>query len=132
MLASILAFLVSMPAKVWAYAILTLVLVCLFFGTVFYIRSVNRQLETEQREKQRLERKSEGLQILVNTANIAQEVQNERIIANQKRTNSNVSNRNHSISRNTDSNQRSNSFDDAKQDYCREYPDDSICVGLRN
>lgn len=115
------------PLKVWAIVVVALII----FGTIFYLyqRSaiLERQLQTTERDKKNAEDKAEGLKILVNSANTAQEVENERKITNQKSANSNVSNQRYSNSRGVDSNQRSNSFANAKREFCNEYPNDSLC-----
>lgn len=121
----------------WKYKFFTgaALVVLIVGGTILYLHHRNAKLESElnksQQENKRLEDKSEGLKILVNAKTTAQEIENEKRIANMQETNSRVANADYINNRMRDSSESSGNFAAAKEQFCREFCDDSACAGLR-
>lgn len=123
-------WILGLPTKV-KLILLGLILFLIALGYVGWLVHRANIAETEvkqaKEESERLQRQNEGLKILANTANIAIEVVNEKKIANQKSENSNLANRVYANTRQRDSNQSSNNFNEAKRRFCDEFPTDSLC-----
>ena len=123
---AVINFLYELPIKVWA-VIIGLVLLLAIGGYLLHgKRSAELQLVTEKAERERMERQNEGLKVLINTANIAAEVESLREKANVQNSNSDNSNNIYANSRQRDSSESSNSFAEAKRRFCIEYPADSL------
>lgn len=124
---AIILFLKAVPIKIWLVIIGILILVG-SFGYQVHQRSVaEREAERLKRENQRLEDKTEGLKILVNTANVAIEIQKEKEAANVQHNISKNANANFNTVVKRDSNSYANVFANARENYCRDHGTDSLC-----
>ncbi len=112
--------------------VLIIFALCLLIGGVFaYLTYQKNKAEKEataaRTEANRLNQQAEGLKILVNTANIAKEVEDGRKIANQQEINSNIANHNFSNSLKRDSSEFSSNYAEAKRKFCQDFREDSRC-----
>jgi cbb3-type cytochrome oxidase subunit 3 len=110
-----------------------LIVFLLLIGGGWYFANRLNKAETDaanqKQENEHLQRRNEGLGILVNTANIAKEIEDEKKIANSQQDNSANANAVYANTRRRDSNQSSGNFADARRNFCAEFPDDSLCAG---
>jgi hypothetical protein len=99
-----------------------------YIGWLTYQRSeAEKVAEAAQTEANRQAQAAEGMRVLQNTANIAQEVENDKRKANQQEVNSNLSNGVHANSVNRDSGTFSGNYTAANARFCRNFPNDSRC-----
>jgi len=117
----------SVPLKIWLAVGGLLLIVGIFVYQSHYRAVAEREVEKLKREVQQVQDKNEGLKILVNTANLAIEIQKEKEKANVQANVSKNANANYANTRVLDSNTYSNSFTEAKRRYCAEFPSDSAC-----
>ena len=86
-----------------------------------------KQAAQEKIERERLERRSEGLEILVNAGNTAAETERLKDKANAQTNNSNLANRRFNDARDRDSGTLSGNYNAARERFCDNFPDDSAC-----
>lgn len=128
MISSVFDILSNKTARLILGGLLLLLILGGFFACLTYQKNqAEKEAREAKEETNRLQRETEGQKILINTANIAVGVENEKKSANQQQANSKLANNNYVNTRRRDSNQSSNSLTDAKRRFCQEFPDDSKC-----
>lgn len=118
------------------FLIVCIVIALAIVGYVLHLRHTAATLQTEVQsakdENKRLENKTEGLKILVNTKTTAEEIKNDKQKADMQASNSNISNANFHNARQRDSNESTGNFTEARKQFCAEFCEDSQCDDLRD